>query len=140
MPGGPELLIILLVIAIPVAIVVGVMRFGGTTSTPATTGAASTIRLAGDGRAWLIAVAGDLHQLNAHSVEWLSTDVLQVHWRHRSGWTIVIAILLFPIGLLALTFKVSTYGTIALVDTSTIRLGGEFSDAAIDTVNARIPD
>jgi hypothetical protein len=143
MPGGPELLIILIVIAVPVAIVVAVKRFGGTASTTATAGDTSTIRLTGDGRAWLVAVAGDLHQLNAHEVEWLSADVLQVHWRHRSGWTIVIAILFFPIGLLALASRVSAYGTIAVIDNgpeSTIRLGGEFSNAAIDVVNRHVPD
>ncbi len=142
MPGGPELLIILIVIAVPVVIVVVVLRFA-TPSSTVIVGDTTTIRLAGDGRAWLVAASGHLHRLRAHSVDWLSADVLQVQWRHRSGWTIVVAILLFPIGLLALLFTTTTYGTMVIVDhgdESTVRLGGEFSNAAVDTINALVAD
>ncbi len=142
MPGGPELLIVLIVIAVAVVIVVVAQRFA-TPSSTVIIGDSTTIRLASDGRSWLVAVSGQLHRLNAHSVDWLSADVLQVKWRHRSGWTIVIAIVLFPIGLLALLFTTNTYGTIAIVDNgaeSTVRLGGEFSNAAVDAINALVPD
>jgi len=141
MPGGPEWIIILVVLAIPVAIVLLVLRLGGsTTATPVVD--SSTIRLPGDGRGWLNQVAGDIHQLNGHSVEWLSADVLQVSWRHRTGWVFVVAIIVFPIGLFALLSIITSHGTIVVVDDgspSTMRLGGEFSNAAVDAVNARVP-
>ena len=96
----------------------------------------------GDGRAWIELVARDLHRLNAHTVEWLSADVLEVSWRHRSGWVFLVSILIFPIGLFALLFTITSHGTIVIVDDgspSTIRFGGEFSNAALDAVNARVP-
>jgi hypothetical protein len=100
MPGGPEWIIIL-VAAIVVAIVLLVIRSDRSQSaTPVVD--SSTIRLPGGGRAWLETVANDVHQLDAHSVEWLSADVLRV-------------------------------------SPSTIRLGGEFSNAVVATVNARVP-
>jgi hypothetical protein len=139
-PGGPELIIVFVVLAIPVAIVLLILGLSG--SRAAGVDVSHTITLSGDGRAWLELVARDIHQLRGHSVEWLSADVVQVSWRHRSGWVFVIAILLFPIGLLALLFAVTSHGTIALVHDgapSTIRLGGEFSDATVDAVNTRVP-
>ena len=84
-------------------------------------------------RKWLELIAGDIHQLNGHRIEWLSANVIQVSWRHRSGWVLIVAIVLFPLGLLALLFTVTSYGTIVLVhdgSPSTIRLGGEMSNAA----------
>jgi len=140
MPSGVEWIIILMVLAAALALVL-VLRLGGSRSA-VPVGDSSTIRLSGDGRGWLNQVARDIDQLNAHSVEWLSADVLQVSWRHRTGWVFVVAIILFPIGLLALLSTITSHGTIVVVDDgspSTMRLGGEFSDAAVDAVNARVP-
>ena len=139
-PGGPELIIVFVVLAIPVAIVLLIIGLSG--SRAAGAGVSDTIPLSGDGRAWLELVARDIHQLNGHSIEWLSADVLQVSWRHRSGWVFVVAIVLFPFGLLALLFTLTSHGTIVLVRDgapSTIRLGGELSNAAIDAINTRLP-
>jgi len=140
MPSGVEWIIILMVLAAALALVL-VLRLGGSRSA-VPVGDSSTIRLSGDGRGWLNQVARDIDQLNAHSVEWLSADVLQVSWRHRTGWVFVVAIIVFPIGLLALLSTITSHGTIVVVDDgspSTMRLGGEFSDAAVDAVNARVP-
>ena len=140
MPGGPELIIVFVVLAVPVAIVLLIIRFSG--SRAARAGVSDTIPLSGDGRTWLEFVARDIHELNGHSVEWLSADVVQVSWRHRSGWVLVVAIVLFPFGLLAQLSTVTSHGTIVLVHDgapSTIRLGGELSNAAVDAVNARVP-
>jgi hypothetical protein len=139
-PGGPELIIVLVVLAIPVAIVLLIFRLSGPRATGR--GATDTITLSSDGRVWLESVARDIHQLNGHSIEWLSPDVVQVSWRHRSGWVFVVAIMLFPIGLLALLFTVTSHGTIVLMhdgEPSTIRLGGELSNAAVAAVNTRVP-
>ena len=140
MPSGPEWIIILMALAAAVAFVL-VLRLSR--SRPAVpVGNSSTIRLPGDGRSWLDQVARDIDQLNGHNVEWLSADVLQVSWRHRTGWVFVVAIIVFPIGLLALLSTITSHGTIVVVDDgepSTIRVGGEFSNAAIDAVNARVP-
>jgi len=140
MPSGPEWIIIWMVLAAAVAFVL-VLRLGGSRSA-VPVGDSSTIRLPGDGRGWLDQVACDIDQLNGHSVEWLSADVLQVSWRHRTGWVFVVAIIVFPIGLLALLSTITSHGTIVVVDDgspSTMRLGGEFSDAAVDAVNALVP-
>jgi hypothetical protein len=137
-PGGPELIIILVVLAIPVAIVLLIMALSG--SRAAVPNSGDTIALSGDARTWLQLVASDIHQLNGHRIEWLSADVIQVSWRHRSGWVFIVAIILFPFGLLALLFTVMSYGTIVLVhegSPSTIRLGGEMSNAAIDAISVR---
>jgi hypothetical protein len=136
-PGGPEFIIIA-VLAIPVAIVLLVMALSG--SRTAVPNGGDTIALSGDARSWLELVASDIHQLNGHRIEWLSADVIQVSWRHRSGWVFIVAIILFPLGLLALLLTVTSYGTIVLVHVgspSTIRLGGEMSNAALDAVNVR---
>jgi hypothetical protein len=130
-PGGPELIIILVVLAIPVAIVLLIMALSGSRT---------AVPNGGDARTWLQLVASDIHQLNGHRIEWLSADVIQVSWRHRSGWVFIVAIILFPFGLLALLFTVTSFGTIVLVhdgSPSTIRLGGEMSNAAIDAINVR---
>ena len=137
MPGGPELIIIA-VLAIPIAIVLLIMALSG--SRTAVPNSGDTIALSGDARTWLELIAIDIHQLNGHHIEWLSADVIQVSWRHRSGWVFIVAIILFPFGLLALLFTVTSYGTIVLVhdgSPSTIRLGGEMSNAAIDAINVR---
>jgi hypothetical protein len=138
-PGGPELIIIVVVLAIPVAIVLLIMALGGSrTAVPAN---GDTITLSGDARSWLELVGRDIHQLNGHRIEWLSADVLQVSWRHRSGWVFIVAIILFPLGLFALLFTVTSYGTIVVVrdgSPSTIRLGGEMSNAARDAVDVRV--
>jgi hypothetical protein len=139
-PGGPELIIVFVVLAVPAAIVLLIVGLSGSRS--AGGGVSDTIPVSGDGRAWLQLVVRDIHQLGGHSVEWLSADVVQVSWRHRSGWVFVVAIVLFPLGLLALLSTVTTYGTIVLVRDgapSTIRLGGELSKAAVEAVNARVP-
>lgn len=139
-PGGPELIIVFVVLAIPAAIVLLIVGLTG--SRTAGVGVSDTITLSGDGRAWLELVGRDIHQLSGHSVDWLSPDVVQVSWRHRSGWVFVVAIVLFPIGLLALLFTITSHGTIVLVRDgapSTIRLGGELSKAAVDAVNTRVP-
>jgi|GEM_PF-2541179 len=139
MPSGSEWTIILMVLAAAVAFVL-VLRLGGSRSA-VPVGDSSTIRLLGDGRGWLDQVARDIDQLSGHSVEWLSADVLQVSWRHRTGWVFVVAIIVFPIGLLALLSTITSHGTIVVDDgsPSTMRLGGEFSDAAVDAVNALVP-
>jgi len=139
MPSGSEWIIILMVLAAAVAFVL-VLRLGGSRSA-VPVGDSSTIRLLGDGRGWLDQVARDIDQLSGHSVEWLSADVLQVSWRHRTGWVFVVAIIVFPIGLLALLSTITSHGTIVVDDgsPSTMRLGGEFSDAAVDAVNALVP-
>lgn len=139
MPGGPELVIIVVVLAVPVGVVLLIIALGG--SRTALANNRDTITLPADGRAWLESVAQDIHQLNGHSIEWLSVDVMQVSWRHRSGWVFIVAIVLFPLGLLALLSTVTSYGTIVLVrdgSPSTVRLGGEMSNAAIDAVNMRV--
>lgn len=139
MPGGPELVIIAVVLAVPVAIVLLIMALGGSRTAVASN--SDMITLPGDGRAWLESVARDIHQLNGHDIEWLSSDVMQVSWRHRSGWVFIVAIISFPLGLFALLFTVTSYGTIVLVrdgSPSTVRLGGELSNAAIDAVNAAV--
>ncbi len=137
-PGGPELIIILVVLAIPAAIVLLIVALSGSrTAVPSNS---DTITLSGDARRWLELVASDIHRLNGHRIEWLSADVMQVSWRHRSGWVFIVAIISFPLGLFALLFTVTSYGTIVLVhdgSPSTIRLGGEMSKAAIDAVNVR---
>jgi hypothetical protein len=136
-PGGPELIIIA-VLAIPVAIVLLIMALSGSRTAVASSG--DTIALSGDPRTWLELIASDIHHLDGHRIEWLSADVIQVSWRHRSGWVFIVAIILFPLGLLALLFTVTSYGTIVLArdgSPSTIRLGGEMSNAAIDAVNLR---
>jgi len=139
MPSGSEWIIILMVLAAAVAFVL-VLRLGGSRSA-VPVGDSSTIRLLGDGRGWLDQVARDIDQLSGHSVEWLSADVLQVSWRHRTGWVFVVAIIVFPIGLLAPLSTITSHGTIVVDDgsPSTMRLGGEFSDAAVDAVNALVP-
>ena len=140
MLGGPELIIVFVVLAIPVAIVLLIIGLSG--SRAAVGDVSDTIQLSGDGRAWLELVARDIHRLKGHSVEWLSADVVQVSWRHRSGWVFVVAIVLFPFGLLALLFTMTSHGTIVLVHDgapSTIRLGGELSKAAVDAVNTHAP-
>lgn len=140
MPGGPELIIILVVLAIPAAIVLVIIGLSGSRKV-AHVGDSDTIILSGNARTWLELVASDIHQLNGHSISWLSADVMQVSWRHRSGWVFLIAIVLFPFGLLALLFTVTSHGTIVLVhdgSPSTIRLGGELSNAAVDVVKRRV--
>ena len=112
MPGGPELIIILVVLAIPVAIVLLIMALSG--SRTAVPNSGDTIALSGDARTWLELVASDIHHLNGHRIEWLSADVIQVSWRHRSGWVFIVAIILFPFGLFALLFTVTSYGTIVV--------------------------
>jgi hypothetical protein len=137
--GGPELLVILLVLAIPVAIVLLIMALGGSRSAFPSNG--NTLTLWGDARTSLELIASDIHQLDGHRIDWLSADAIQVSWRHRSGWVFVVAVILFPLGLLALLFTVTSYGTIVLVHEgapSTIRLGGEMSNAAVDAVTARV--
>ena len=112
MPSGPEWIIILMALAAAVAFVL-VLRLSR--SRPAVpVGNSSTIRLPGDGWGWLDQVARDIDQLNGHNVEWLSADVLQVSWRHRTGWVFVVAIIVFPIGLLALLSTITSHGTIVV--------------------------
>ncbi|MEO1058995.1 MAG: hypothetical protein AAFY28_18970 [Actinomycetota bacterium] len=138
MLGLSEIVIILLALAILVAIVLIATRGAGR---GVTTSESDTFAVSGSGRAALDAIATDIHRLNAHRIEWLSPDVMQVSWRHRSGWQLVIAVVVFPVGLLALLFTTSSYGTIVLVDkgsTSTIRLGGRLSNAALAAISARV--
>ena len=138
MPGGPELIIVLVVLAIPVAIALLIMALSGSRTAVASSG--DTLALSGDTRTWLELIASDIQQLNGHRIEWLSADEIQVSWRHRSGRVFIVALLLFPLGLLGLLFPVTSYGTIVVVDhgsPSTIRPGGEMSSAARDAVNVR---
>jgi hypothetical protein len=136
-PGGPELLVILAVMTVPVAIVVLVMALA---SRATVSGPSQPLTPTGDARRCLESIAGDIHRLGGHSVEWLSSDVVQVSWRHRSGWVFVVAILAFPLGLFALLFTTTSYGTITLQHGSppTIRLGGELSRAAAGAAHARM--
>jgi hypothetical protein len=135
--AGSELTIVLVALVILVAIVLVMVTLSGSRVTVDS----DTMALSGDARARLGVIAGDIDQLDRHSVEWLSADVIQVSWRHRSGWVFVVALLLFPLGLLALLFTVTSYGTIVLVhegSPSTIRLGGEWSRAAMDAVDSHV--
>jgi hypothetical protein len=87
-------------------------------------------------------VVADLAALPKHSVDWLSHDVVVVTWTRRSGWVFLVVIFLFPLGLLALLFTTTEHGTIAVVDEGppgSVTLGGQFSNAAVDTVNALLP-
>ena len=140
MLAGSELLIILAIVAILIALISLVLR---TQERPAAVGAARTIEVPAAAHPWLIAVVADLHGLPKHSVEWLSRDVVVITWTRRSGWVFVVGIFLFPLGLAALFYTMTEHGTIAVVaegPPAGLALGGQFSNAAVERINAHIPD
>ncbi len=131
----------LVAILLALAAVVAIVALAATRQRARPTRPNRSFTFSADGRAWLELVADDLNELNAHRIDWVSPDVVQVSWRHRSLWVFVVAILAFPIGLLALLFTTTSYGTIVLVQDgsgSTIRLGGTLSNAAMSTINSHV--
>lgn len=66
-----------------------------------------------------------------------SPGVLQVRWQHYPTWSIVVAVLLFPIGCLALLARRTDLGTIALEPSPSgcrLHVAGTFSDEAADAL------
>lgn len=63
-------------------------------------------------------------------------------WSYVPGWAVVIAILLFPIGLVALVARTSTSGTVIAESngnrTVTLHIVGEFNKGAVRAINAVI--
>ena len=139
MPGGPELTVIVVILAIAIGLIVLAVR-----SRPRpTVGTTKTIHVPGAAHPWLIAVVADLADLPKHSIDWLSHETVIVRWTHRSGWAFVVAFFLFPLGLVALLSTVTEHGTIAVVDggpPGRVAVGGQFSAAAVDVVNGHLPD
>lgn len=63
---------------------------------------------------------------------------LTVVRQHIPGWAIVLAIIFFPIGLIALLAKTPSTGSVladADGDTSAMRMAGSFDSRAIDAIN-----
>ncbi len=137
--AGAELVLIVVLFAIGIGLVVLAAR----RQPRSAVGATKTIRVPAAAHPWLIAAVADLDALPKHSVDWLSHDVVIVSWTRRSGWVFVVATFLFPLGLAALFFTMTEHGTIAVVDDGppgTVAFGGQFSNAAVDAVNSRLPD
>ena len=137
--GGPEAMFLAIAMLVVVAAVVAVVR----RSVPPTTDTSRTIVVADQGHEWLDGVVAGLGTLRNHDVERLADHTVVVTWRRRSGWVYVVALLTFPLGLLALLFTTTDSGTITVADAGPpgrIRIGGVFSRVAVDEVNAHIPD
>lgn len=138
--SGSELLVVFAVLAVVlVVIVLAGARQQGRSDTGS--GAVRTVVVPDAARPWLVGVAADLHALPRHSVAWLSPDVALVTWTRRSGWSVVLAIVLFPLGLLALLFATKEHGTITVVaqgPPGSIALGGRFSNAAVDAIDRHV--
>jgi hypothetical protein len=69
-------------------------------------------------------------------------DSLTAVWTHTPGWAIVVAVLLFPIGLIALVSRTSEVGTIFVNQESDgiarMRIAGVFHKTTSAAINAVI--
>ncbi|HYN34868.1 MAG TPA: hypothetical protein VES40_19745, partial [Ilumatobacteraceae bacterium] len=116
MPGGPELAIVGVVVALAIIVVLVVAgpfkdRSGRSDS------ASKTITLPERSDAWLARVATSLSGLPAHRVEWPSATTLQLYWTRRPVWTFVVAVIFFPFGLVALLITTTLTGTFRVIET-----------------------
>lgn len=142
MPGGPELVIVGVIVAVAVFVVLVVAgpfkdRSGRSDS------ASKTITLPERGDAWLARVATSLSGLPAHRVEWPSATTLQLYWTRRPVWTFVAAVIFFPFGLVALLITTTMTGTFRVIETgppAKVEVAGDFSNVAVELVNRAIPD
>lgn len=139
--AGPEL-IVLGIVVVAVVIVVFLANQSGS-RTRASLPESKTISMIERADRWLARVATNLNGLPSHRVEWTSPDTLQLYWTRRPIWTFAVAIVFFPIGLLALLHTNTLIGSFRIVEhgpPGTVNIDGAFSQAAVDSVNRTIPD
>lgn len=102
-----------------------------------------TIVLAEVGDVWLGRVALGLSGLSGHRVEFTSATSFELFWLRRPAWTIVVAVLFFPFGLVALLVTDTLVGSFREVDAghpTRNEVSGDFSQVAVELVNRAIPD
>lgn len=141
MPVGPELIVVGLIV-LPVIIIVVLVRQSGS-RTAAALPESKTIVLPERADRWLERVATNLSGLPSHRVEWTSAHNLQLYWTRRPIWTFVVAVVFFPLGLLALLHTKAVVGSFRVVESGppgTVHIAGAFSQAVVDSVNRTIPD
>ena len=112
--GGSELIIVGTIVAAVVVLIVLLGRL--LNGSKQSTGGSKTIALAEASDAWLGRVAMGLSGLPFHRVEWPSPTTLQVYWTRRPVWTFIVAVLFFPLGLIALLVTTTLIGTIRILE------------------------
>jgi hypothetical protein len=68
--------------------------------------------------------------------------MLQIHWTRRPIWTFFVAVLFFPLGLVALLVTTTLTGTILVGENgppARVQVGGDLSKVAVELVNRAIP-
>ena len=135
--GGPELLILFSPWLIGVVIVIVIAR-----RDPSTSMKDATATVPDSGQSWMQRVSLELSGLPGHTVSYMGPLTMQVRVTRHPGWAYALAVLFFPIGLVALVASTAEDGTIAVVEdgaTSKVRLRGLFSAEAIEAINRVIP-
>lgn len=140
--GAPGLVIVVVIVAV---VIVAVLVASGplTARSKQSDTASKTITLPERGDVWLGRVATSLSGLSGHRVEWPSATTLELYWTRRPVWTFIVAVFLFPFGLLALLVTTTLVGTFHVIGSgppANIRVAGDFSRVAVDVVNRAIPD
>ena len=103
----------------------------------------ATAVVSGAPAAWLDEVVLQLSGLTDHRVRFLTPTMLEVAMRRRPPWTILVAVLFFPLGLIALVVTTDDIGTVVAAeegDLTRVRMRGRFSPLAVGAINRTIPE
>jgi len=125
--AGPEL-IVLGIVVVAVVIVVFLANQSGS-RTRASLPESKMISMTERADRRLARVATNLNGLPSHQVEWTSPDTLQLYWTRRPIWTLALAVVSFPIGLLAILHTNTLIGSLRIVELGppgTVNIDGAF--------------
>ena len=140
--GAPELLIIFTLVAIAVVVASFAFRGRGTRSDSGTP-LRNHSALVHDStpEAYIQRATLALAGLSRHQLSGIGGSTLIVTRSYTAGWRVVVAVLLFPIGLLALLGRDEDTATVAAShdgDHVRVTLSGAFAGDAIDRLNTTL--